>query len=103
MKKFVIALLLMVITASIFACGGAGAPGGAANQNANRAFNSTGNAALDAELQKIREDSERLKKELEKMQKKVEQAKPELDNLNKQIEKTGKEIQETNRRIQKLK
>ena len=103
MKKFIMVLTLAVVTALAFACGGVNAPSGTANQNANRAFNSIGNAALDAELQKIREDSEKLKKELDEMQKKIEQAKPELDNLNKQIEKTGKDIQETNRRIQKLK
>ena len=103
MKKCIIALTLAIIAAFIFACGGAATPGNSANQNSNRAFNSTGNAALDAELQKIREDSERLKKELDETQKKIDQARPDLENLNKQIEKTGREIQETNRRIQKLK
>ena len=102
MKKIIITLILCGLTSGIFACGGTNAPGNAAKQNANRAFNSTGNAALDAEIQKIREDSEKLKKELDETQRKIEQAKPELENLNKQIQKTGKDIEETNRRIQKL-
>jgi peptidoglycan hydrolase CwlO-like protein len=94
-------LVLMFLVFNL-ACNSSGP---AANSTANFGANakSTGNAQLDAELQKIREDSDRLRKELEETNRKIEQAKPDLENLNRQIQKTGKEIEEANRRIQKLK